>query len=152
MSAPTFAYVGRYEDHLKFQGRAPRNLTEKAIARADSDHRARVAEVKKMASKLAQLDAFVPQIAAAGVNLADRTITTHDGGKTLRIQPTVFQADDKLCAALLAAGFREVERKEWGPREDLVTLKHGRSLLVRIDVAKAAAPAVQAVSSEAKAA
>ncbi|HEY0915689.1 MAG TPA: hypothetical protein VGE22_12530, partial [Solimonas sp.] len=43
--------------------------------------------------------------------------------------------DDKLHAALLDFGFREVERRS-NTHNDTVTLQHGRWLVVAIDVSK----------------
>jgi len=129
--------VGQYEDHIKFQGRAPRTLAEKAIARAEYDCSRRMAEIKVLASKLAQLDPLLPALAERGIRLADRELGTFDHGKTLRIQTPLFtRNDDKLHAVLLELGFREIERKPFGNESDQVLMKFGRSLVVRIDVAK----------------
>lgn len=154
MSKTETPLLDRWQDHLRFQGRAPRTLEELAIAHADYLHRIRLAEIKALRSKLAQLDAFVPALAERGIRLGRREICTYDGGKSLRIPRPLCEMDDKLHAALLELGFREVSRKDWGRDDEQVTLKHGRSLLVQVDVRKAAvapapaaAPAV--VASEA---
>lgn len=134
-----FRLIGQFEDHLKFNGRAPRTLEEKLTAKADWEHRRRLAEIKAMSKKLAALFELVPALAAAGHNLADRDISTYDGGKTLRIPARVLTRDDDLYKAMLALGFREIDRKDWGGRDDKVTLKYGRSLVVWIDVSRAPA-------------
>ena len=123
-------------------GREPQTLEELAIATADYECRRRLAEIKVLRVKLGLLDQFLPALAARGFNLAHRNLCTYDHGKTLRIQPAVCSGDDKLFAALIELGFREIERKDWGSKEQQVKLKHGRSLVVAIDVAKAAAIAI----------
>lgn len=133
-SAATLWVKDWYCEHLKVNGRAPRTLAEYAEARADYQHRTRVAQVKAMAPKLALLEAFLQPLAAVGIELARREITSWESGRVLRIQPEIMTRDEKLHAALLTLGFREIERKAWGRGEAQVRLKHGRSLVVVIDV------------------
>ncbi len=129
--------------YIKFQGREPRTLEELAIALADSDHRRRLAEVKAMRARLAMLDAFLPALAERGVKPWAGNIHSSDQGKTLRVYPGILTGtDDKLYAALLELGFKEIDRRE-NSRDDTVKLQHGRWLVVSIDVSRAA-PAVQA--------
>lgn len=125
--------VDQWTSHLKFAGREPRTLEELAVARADYDHRRRLAEIGSMRKKLGLLAAFVPALANAGIRVADRDITTWDGGKSLRIQPPLLSRDNKLHAALLELGFRETERRTAAGDVD-ITLKHGRWLVVRITI------------------
>lgn len=129
--------------YLKFNGREPRTLEELAITLADNDHRRRLAEIKAMRKSLARLDEFLPALAARGIKVWARDIHSSDQGKTLRIYPGLFvQNDDKLCAALTALGFREVDRRS-NTRDDTVKLQHGRWLLVEIDVSKRTEGGVQ---------
>jgi len=139
MNAPV-RLVSDWQTHLKFCGREPKTLEELAIATADYENRRRLAEIKVLRAKLGLLDQFLPALAARGINLAHRNLCTYDHGKTLRIQPAVCSGDDKLFAALVELGFREIERKAWGSREEQVKLKHGRSLVVALDVTKAETP------------
>lgn len=125
--------------YLRFNGREPATLEEVAIARADYEHRKRLAEVRAMRAKLALLEPFLPILAQAGLRLEDRTIVTVDGGKTLKIWPPLCMKDDKLYVAMTLHGFREIERKVWQHDHEVV-LKHGRSLLVRLEVSPATAP------------
>jgi hypothetical protein len=123
--------------YIKFAGREPRTLAELAIALAENEHRRRLAEVKAMGKNLARLDEFLPALAERGIKVWARDIHSSDGGKTLRIYPGMFVTnDDKLHAALLELGFREVERRS-NSRNDAVKLQHGRWLIVEIDVGKA---------------
>lgn len=123
--------------YIKFQGREPRTLEELAIALADNEHRRRLAEVKAMRSRLAQLDELLPALAERGLKIWPRDIHSSDGGKTLRMYPGfAVSNDDKLHAALLELGFKEVERRAT-TRNDTVKLQHGRWLVVEIDVSKA---------------
>lgn len=127
--------------YIKFAGREPCTLEEVAIAKADYEHRRRLAEIKAMSKKLALLDEFLQALAERGIRLGSRDIGSWDSGKTLRF--TCFSiSDDKLYEALIALGFKEIQRKDWGSglREQSVTLKHGRALVVSMDVTKAAAP------------
>jgi hypothetical protein len=126
----------QWQTHLKFAGRAPTTLEELAIAKADYEHRRRLAEIKAIRTKLALLEEFLPALAQRGIQLQHRDISTWDHGKTLRIQAPVLERDGKLLQVLLELGFREIERKSYGSRDEQVTLKHGRSLLVAIDVMK----------------
>ena len=135
-AAPFSLVDPHWHAHLKFNGRAPRTLEQLAIARADYEHARRRAEIKAMAAKLAQLDAFAEPLAARGIKLADREIGTYTHGKELRILSPICTRDDKLYAALVELGFREIERRDFG-RDQQVKLKHGRSLIVRIDVTAA---------------
>lgn len=121
--------------YLKFNGREPRTLEEVAIARAEYLHRKRLAEIKALREKMALLDALLPALAARGIQIGHRDITTWDR-KTLRFT-TAFTPDNKFFDALIAVGFKEVERKDSFRDEQRVTLKHGRALLVSIDVKKA---------------
>lgn len=125
--------------YLKFNGREPRTLAEVATARANNEHANRIAEIKAMGKKLALLEEFAPQLAERGIRLGERTITTHDRGKTLNIWRPSLSKDDTLHAVLLELGFHEVERRDWSVETD-VTLKHGRTLLVKIHVTKADPP------------
>jgi len=129
--------VDRWSAHLTFNGRAPATLEELMIARAEYEHRVRLAEIKAMRAKLALLEPFLPALAEQGIRLADRKIHTYDHGKTLRIPPPLFGDDSKLAAALLGQGFREIEREPYGHGRASLTLKHGRALLVKIDVREA---------------
>lgn len=137
--AATLWVENPYWSHLKVGGRAPRTLTALATARADYEHGRRIAEIKAMAPKLELLAAFLQPLAARGIELANREIKKWPSTTFLRIQPAICTRDDRLYAALLELGFREIERKDWG-REDLVHMKHGRSLVVVIDVTKAETP------------
>lgn len=134
-SAATLWVAGPHLDHLKVNGRPPRTLQDLAAARAEYAFISRMKEIEQMAPKLALLIPFLEPLAARGVALAKREITRWGRDKALRIQPMLFSPDDQLHAALLAVGFREVSRREF-IREDLVTLKHGRSLLVMINVSR----------------
>lgn len=143
--APAFRLVDDFQaGYIKFQGREPRSLYELAIAREEARHAGRVAELRKIAKKMALLDEHLPALAERGFKFGYRDIDATDDGKTLRIQTGTFSLeDDKLHRALLELGFREVARTSYGSR-DQATLQHGRWLLVKIDVTRpAAAPAVE---------
>lgn len=122
-----------WQTHLKIGGRAPRTLAELAWAQADYEHRHRLSQIRAIAPKLAKLDALLPAIQAEGVALHTREITTLDGGKTLTVRRPILEYDDKLHAALLRLGFVEVERREFAGEID-VTLRHGRSLRVKVTI------------------
>lgn len=124
--------------YIKFAGREPRTLEELAIALADNEHKRRLAEVKAMRKNLARLDEFLPALAGRGVKLCYREIRSHDNGKVLRIYGPMMGADNVFFDALIALGFKEVERKDSFRDEQTVTLKHGRALLIEIDVKKPA--------------
>jgi len=126
--------------YIKFAGREPRTLEELAIALADNEHRRRLAEIKAMSKSLARLGEFLPALAERDVKLWPRDISTYNQGKTLRISRSVFGDDHKLFDALIALGFKEVERNDSFRDEQTVTLQHGRWLRVSVDVKKAAAP------------
>lgn len=150
MNAPV-RLISDWQTHLKFCGREPKTLEELAIAKADYEHRRRLAEIKALRVRLALLDQFLPALTERGINLAHRDLCTYDGGKTLRVQTAICSRDDKLFAALIDLGFREIERTNWGSREEQVKLKHGRSLVLAIDVTKAEiptpAPAAKAIEA-----
>ncbi len=146
MNAVRFRLVDDFQAGcIKFAGREPRTLEELAIARADYEHRRRLAEIKAMSKKLALLDAFLPALAERGIKLNRRDITTYDG-KTLRMPEPMFERDNKLSAALIDLGFREIERKDIFRDEQTVTLKHGRALLISLTVKKAPVEPVGAPS------
>ena len=125
--------LASWQSHLRIGGRAPRTLAEIARAQADYEHRRRVAEIRAMAPRLAKLDELMPAIQAKGVELHTREITSYDRGKTLCVRRPIMSYDDKLHAALLELGFVEVERREWSGEID-VTLRHGRSLRVKVSI------------------
>lgn len=141
--APAVRLVDDFQaGYLKFAGREPRTLEELAIAREECRHRGRLAEVKRLAKKLALLDAFLKPLADRGVKLSRYDYQSFDQGKTLRIMSALMQPENALHAALLELGFKELERKDWG-RTDVVTLQHGRWLVVAIDVTKQQAVTVE---------
>jgi len=149
--AAPFQLLDQWDNHLKFNGRAPRTLEEISAAHADYLHARRLAEIKSLRAKLALLDPFLRPLHDLGVRLARRDMSTWDHGKTLRIMPAICTCDDKLHAALVELGFREIEREYAGSKEDRVKMKHGRSLIVVINVTKAAvspAPAAPATQSQ----
>lgn len=141
-AAPVFRLLDSFQaKYFKYQGREPRTLEELAITLADNEHSRRLAEIKAMRARLALLDQFLPALAERGIKVWARDIHSNDRGKTLRIYPGTFSNnDDKLHAALLELGFKEVERKP-NTRDDTVKLQHGRWLVVSIDVTKTQAPA-----------
>lgn len=140
-------FTARY---LKFNGREPRTLSELAIARADLEHRRRLAEIKALEAKLALLDAHLPALAERGVSLANRELNTHDGGKTIRVFPPFSSSSDdsKLLASLLSLGFREIERRHRYGDNWSVKVKHGRWLVVDLDI-KTPAPVAATPAPEA---
>lgn len=133
--------IKEWQLHLKIEGREPRTLQELALAKAGYDYHCRLAEIKAISAKLALLDELVPALAARGISFAHRDFTTYNGGKTLRMHPCALTRDNALHDALVALGFREIERRDWGRGEAMVTLKLGRSLVLEIEVKKAEAPA-----------
>lgn len=150
-----YSLISQWQTHLKLNGRPPRTLAEKLQARADYEHAQRTAELKKLAAKLALLEPLLPELAARGVPVHDRDMALWDPLST-RAALTIYtgflsSTDDKLHAALLELGFREVERKGYdsAQTEDVI-LKHGRALLVRIKVTAkpAAAPAAATAREE----
>lgn len=149
-AAPRFRLLDDFQaQYIKFGGREPRTLEELAIALADNEHRQRLAEIKNMRARLAQLDEFLPALAARGIKLWPREIHGHDRGKTLRIYSGMFERNsDKLHAALLELGFREVKRESRPTMTfDTVTLQQGRWLVLQIDVTKAPEPAATEAGS-----
>lgn len=130
--------LGPYQDHLKFNGRAPRTLAELQYAKAEYTNRCRVTEITGMRKQLAMLDLFLEPILKAGVRLSYREISAIDQGKGLRIYAPISscERDSKLLEVLLSLGFREIERRAYGLMGDLVRLKHGRWLLVEIEIGK----------------
>lgn len=135
-------YADVYRDHFK---RVPTTLADLAACREELSYRRRIAEVRTLAPKLALLDALMPQLAPATVaDLARRDFMRRhvDGiGVVLRLLPGVFSRhDDKLQAAFLAVGFREIARRT-SAGNDEVTLKHGRALFIMLDVSTPPPPA-----------
>lgn len=142
-SAP-FRLVDDFQaGYLKFQRREPRTLEELLLAREHYRHECRLRQIKTMAQKLALLEPFLPALAERGLKFSYRDIDPWDDPKTpgtiLRILPASFTLhDDRLYSALIELGFREIARTSYSAKSDheQVTLKHGRALLVRIDVTK----------------
>ncbi len=146
--AATQPLVEPWQTHLKFNGRAPRNLYELGVARADYEHRQHLANLKAISKKLEQLEALLPALAGQGIKIHQREFRTYDGGKTIWLSG-FFGTDDKLHQALLGLGFRETERREThvGSRTDRVDLKQGRSLVVVLEVTKLTTPQPMAVEA-----
>lgn len=142
---------GPYQDHLKFNGREPRTLSELAQARADYEHRRRLGEIKALGKKFEALDALLPALAQQGIRLHNRDFGSEYSSKALVIRSGIFMNDTALLKALVAVGFRETSRETWGGIYEKVTLKHGRSLLVCLDVKKAEAVSPAPVCAEAEA-
>lgn len=134
-------YAGMYRDHF---GRVPTTLAELQQRREELRHDSRMAELKALAPKLALLDQLLPDLAKHGIDLSRRepSLRKVDGvGAVIRLVPDCFsRCDNILHAALLAVGFREIERKHICGT-DQVLLKHGRALHVMIDVTPAPAGA-----------
>ena len=104
--ARPFQLIEKYQEHIKFLGRAPRTLAELAIATAEYEHRQRLAEIKALTIRLALLDALLPALAARGIRLNYRKITGQDNCKVLRIG-SLFCDDAQLLRVLIELGFRE---------------------------------------------
>lgn len=130
--------LATHQAHLRIGGRAPRTLAELAMAQADYEHRHRLAKIRAMAPKLAKLDELLPAIQEKGAELHTREIDSYDGGKTLSVRRPICSYDDKLYDALLALGFVEIERRKFAAECD-VTLKHGRSLRLKVTISHARA-------------
>lgn len=145
--AASLRMVEPWQTHLKFNGREPRTLFECSVAQAEYKHRQRLAELKAIAKKLEHLDAFLPALAKSGIKLHNRDFMSYDSGKTIWVASYLFQ-DDNLYQALIALGFRETQRAESysGSRTDRVYLKHGRSLVLTLEVTKL--PVSQPVATE----
>lgn len=139
--AASLRLVEPWQTHLKFNGRAPRTLLELGIAQAEYTHRQRLAELKPIAKKLELLDAFLPALAEQGIKLHNRDLTSFDSGRTIWVC-CYCGPDDEIHQALLCLGFRETERNEThvGSRTDRVYLKHGRSLVLTMEVSKLPVP------------
>lgn len=127
--------LASWQSHLRIGGRAPRTLAEIARAQADYEHSRRLAEIRAMAPRLAKLQELMPAIQAKGGELHTREIVSYDRGKTLCVRRPIMSYDDKLHAALLELGFVEIERREFAGEID-VTLRHGRSLRVKVTISR----------------
>lgn len=133
-------WISTFRDHF---GRTPTRLADLQICHEELRYRRRIAELKALAPKLALLDEVLPDLAKLGIDLSRRDVLLRkqDGiGVVLRYVPEIFmRRDDKLRAALIAVGFREIERKQM--RDDAqVILKHGRALHIMLDVSPEALP------------
>lgn len=133
-------WISTFRDHF---GRTPTRMADLQICQEELRYRRRIAELKTLAPKLALLDELLPDLAKLGVDLSRRDVhlRKEDGiGVVLRFIPDVFsRGDDKLRDALIAIGFREIERKHLGGDAQII-LKHGRALHIMLDVKPGALP------------
>lgn len=88
-------------------------LCQQALVMEERRHKARLQELKDMATSLAALQAMQTAIKDAGHTLyADAISPVHGKRQTLRIFTTFTSAEISLAKALLTVGFAIVDRDE----------------------------------------
>lgn len=110
----------------------PRSLAE-AIERAELQrHAARLREMKTMEGQVALLDAFVPALAERGVDMivVAKHLEWDSTRKSLRLSTATLSGtfEKGLREALLAIGFTEVQRDEYGHFACVILAKACRTL------------------------
>lgn len=133
-------------------------LASQALEAAESEHRARVAEIKALAPSLAQLDEIHPALQLVGLRIypsqlrlrrepmghgRSRSVLRIDTGGLFLSRPQI----EKWLAALLTAGFAEVSRDSCSCAPTAL-LKRG-TVYLRVDVCTAAAAAAAAAPAPA---
>ena len=95
------------------QGAALLPLAEAVVALENERHAARMRTIKHMGAKLAALDAFMPAITAAGIQLRLEDVTDW-GGKDLWISAglVAHAQDARLANVLVASGMRVKRRND----------------------------------------
>lgn len=115
---------------------APKPLGAQLLAYEHARHADRLAGIKRMAARLALLDAFMPAIAAAGIVLNLDEVRDW-GSKAIYLGSGVLDRtrNVKLANVLMAAGMRVDVRKEYdyGDRDLRLELVKGR-LRVSINI------------------
>ncbi len=86
-------------------------MRQQALALEERRHRARLQELKSIASALALLEAEHAGIKAAGYTIYPESISdTYRERLTLMVTGSAFDGDARLCKALLLAGFTITDR------------------------------------------
>lgn len=115
---------------------APRPLGAQLLAFEHGRHADRLAAIKRMGTRLALLDAFMPALAAAGMVLNLDEVADW-GGKTIYLGSGILDhtRNAKLANLLLAGGMRVDVRKDYdfGAKDVRLELVKGR-LRVSINI------------------
>lgn len=115
---------------------APEPLGAQLLAYEHAHHAARLASIKRMAARLALLDAFMPALAAAGIVLHPDEVRDW-GGKAIYLGSSILDhtRNARLANVLLAAGMRVDVRQEYeyGTQDVRLELVKGR-LRVSINI------------------
>lgn len=91
----------------------PLTLAEHALQLEQARHANRLAELKGMEAKLRMLDAYMPAIRAAGINIYGDELLSW-GGKTIHVLTTLNpQRNATLERVLRECGMREVHRTDY---------------------------------------
>ncbi|ADU99006.1 hypothetical protein Alide_1245 [Alicycliphilus denitrificans BC] len=104
----------------------PRTLEAQALHDAHQGHAARLAAIKRMASKLRMLDAYMPAVRAAGITVRGDELNCW-GGLAIYVSGPMFNAQRNatLEKVLREQGMRETRRKENADGSYTVDLKKG---------------------------
>lgn len=115
---------------------APKPLGDQMLAFEHARHADRLAAIKRMAARLALLDAFMPALGAAGMVLNLDEVTDW-GGKAIYLGSGILDhtRNAKLANLLMAGGMRVESRKDYdfGAKDVRLELVKGR-LRVSINI------------------
>lgn len=100
-------------------------LYEAGIQHARNELKGRERALKAMKASLTLLDQHMPELRARGVEPHVAQINWNAFGRSLSIATALTSESRKLLAALLAIGFEETERNDYGSHAH-IRLKNGR--------------------------
>lgn len=125
----------------------PASLYDAALQKENERHAYRLRQLKAMQTKLAQLDAHMPAIRAAGLYLYPAELAL-DSDKAIHVPLPIFgtQGQQRLIELLQTLGFKEVARKDYGSFYSLKLGKAHLRLSFNVDKPRAEA-AVKAAST-----
>lgn len=104
-----------------------RSLMDAAVQAEHARHAARLAEVRKMAAKLRLLDAYMPAITAAGIELHGTELGYWSWAGAVRVLSATLNPwrNAKLEQVLRAQGMEETRREQFPDGSYTVELSRG---------------------------
>ena len=115
----------------------PSTLFEQALQAEHARHAARIAELKNLEGKLRMLDAFMPAIRAAGINLNGSELHGW-GGKAIHVMSATLnpQRNAAVERVLRDVGMRELRRADYSTCYSVELRKGHLTVAMTVDTYK----------------
>lgn len=113
----------------------PSTLLEQALQAEHARHARRIADLKSMAARLRMLDAYMPAIRAAGINIHGEELHCW-GGKSIQVLTPALnpKRNATLENVLRDCGMREVRRADYATSASVELRKGHLTIAMTVDV------------------